>query len=106
MISVWTADIADEHQLLGAILSGLLRHPTLPDDVLKGSLTAQPFPIQAWIAQPERMPSSWDFWGHLEHRMKSGLCYVVTSAFEPVVAQSVQVVEQTVNNVHNTVKRN
>lgn len=99
MISVWTTEIADEHQLLGDILTTLLRFPFLPDDVLKGSLPQQPLPLHAWIAQSERMPNSWDFWGHLEHRMKSGVSYVVTASFEPFTAQTVQLVKVPVVNV-------
>jgi hypothetical protein len=87
MISVWTEHIADEHQLLGQILLTLLRHPLLPPHVLKGSLLTQPLPLRAWIAQPERIPNSWDFWGHVEHRMKSGLSYVVTASLEPHAVQ-------------------
>jgi hypothetical protein len=83
LITVWTTDIADEHQLLGRILTALLSHPTLPPEVLRGSMQNQAFPLQAWIAQPERTPQPWDFWGHVEHRMKSGLSYVITAAVEP-----------------------
>ncbi len=89
LITAWTTDISDEHQLLGRILLTLLRFPLLPDEVLKGSLQTQPFPIHAWIAQPERTPNPWDFWGHVEHRMKSGLSYAVTTAFEPTDVETV-----------------
>jgi hypothetical protein len=83
MITVWTADIADEHQLLGSILLTLLRFPIVPDEVLKGSIPHQPLPLRAWIAQPERMPNPWDFWGNVEHRMKAGLHFVLTVALQP-----------------------
>jgi hypothetical protein len=102
MISVWTADISDEHQLLGGILAALLRYPSLPADVLKGSLQTQPLPLQAWIAQPERIPSPWEFWGHLEHRMKSGLCYVITTAFDASPAEDAPLVTRTTANVRDT----
>jgi hypothetical protein len=106
MISVWTSDISDEHQLLGSILTTLLRFPILPDEVLKGSLATQQFAPQAWIAQPERVPNSWDFWGHLEHRMKSGLSYVITAAIEPFAATGVKLVGETLTIAHNSPKRN
>ena len=38
---------------------------------------------QAWIAQPQQMPSPWEFWGHVDHGMKAGLCFVLTTSFEP-----------------------
>jgi hypothetical protein len=100
LITVWTSDIADEHQLLGQILLTLLRFPLLPDEVLKGSLLTQPLPIQAWIAQPERTPNPWDFWGHVEHRLKSGLSYVVTTAFEPTETETVVLMNERDFDIH------
>ena len=94
MISVWAEFISDEHRLLGQILTALLSHPLLPDDVLMGAMRNQPFPVRAWIAQPERIPNAWDFWGHVEHRMKSGLSYVVTASFEPFEAEEVRLVTE------------
>lgn len=105
MISVWTQDISDEHQLLGQILGTLLRYPILPDDVLMGSMLTQPLPLRAWIAQPERMPSPWDFWGPVEHRMKSGLCYVITTSLELHGAEQVLFPTQRVLNVETEVPR-
>lgn len=87
LISVWTSDISDEHQLLGRVLTTLLRFPHLPEEVLRGSLQTQPFPVRGWIAQPERTPNAWDFWGHLEHRMKAGLSYCLTTSLEPHEAE-------------------
>ena len=99
LISAWTTDVSDEHQLLGRVLTTLLRFPLLPDDVLKGSLLAQPLPVQAWIAQPERTPNPWDFWGNMENRMKAALCFVLTVSFEPYQAEEVRLVTQSVVNV-------
>jgi hypothetical protein len=98
-ISAWTTDISDEHQLLGQILVALLRFPLLPDDVLQGSMQTQPLPLQAWIARPERMPNPWDFWGHVENRMKSALNYIITGSFSPNAAEEVKLVATTVINV-------
>ena len=81
LITAWTADVADEHQLLGRLLLALLRYPVLPDEVLKGAMQTQP--LHAWIAQPERTPHAWDFWGVLEGRLKAGISYVVTASLEP-----------------------
>lgn len=94
LITVWTADISDEHQLLGRVLTALLRYPLLPEDVLKGSMQAQPLPVQAWIAQPERTPNPWDLWGHIDNSMKVGLSYVITASLEPYPAEEVQLVSQ------------
>lgn len=86
LITAWTADVADEHQLLGDLLMTLLRYPLLPEEVLKGAMQDQPLPLRAWIAQPERTPNAWDFWGSLDGRLKAGISYVVTAAWQPYPA--------------------
>jgi hypothetical protein len=102
MITVWTADISDEHQLLGRIVTALLRYPMLPQESLKGAMQTQSRPLQAWIAQPERTPNAWDFWGNLENRMKAGLSYVVTVALEPHPAEESELVTQTTIRITET----
>jgi hypothetical protein len=99
MITVWTTDVSDEHQLLGKLLTTLLTFPVLPPEVLQGSMASQPFDLRAWIAQPDRMPNPWDFWGNVEHRMKASLHFVLTAAVQTVPDQTVQLATQTVINV-------
>jgi hypothetical protein len=99
LISAWTTDMSDEHQLLGRVLNTLLRFPLLPDAVLKGSLSTQPLPVQAWIAQPDRTPNPWDFWGNMENRLKAALNFVVTVSFEPYQAQDAPLVTTSTVNV-------
>jgi hypothetical protein len=99
MITAWTTDIADEHQLLGRVLSTLLQFPLLPPDVLKGAMQSQPLPVQVWIAQPDRLPNPWEFWGHMDHGMKAGLNFVLTTAFLPIAPVDSQLVTQTVLNL-------
>ena len=99
MITAWTADVSDEHQLLGRVLTTLLRFPLLPADVLRGSLINPPFALRAWIAQTERTPNPWDFWGNVEHRMKAGLSFVITAAVQPFPDQELQLASETVFNI-------
>ena len=94
LITAWTTDVADEHQLLGRVLTTLLRYPLLPDEVLKGTMQTQPLPMQAWIAQPERTPNAWDFWSSLDGRLKPGISYAVTASLEPHPAEEVDLVTQ------------
>jgi hypothetical protein len=56
-------------------------------------------PVQAWIAQPERAPNPWEFWGHMEHGMKAGLHFVLTTSLEPFQPVDVQLVRQTVTTI-------
>ena len=100
VITAWTSEVSDEHQLLGRILTTLLRFPLLPADVLKGSMQNQAFPLRAWIAQPERMPNPWEFWGHVDHGMKASLCFVLTTSLQPGGATPVQLVKSTDTRIH------
>ncbi len=100
LITVWTTDISDEHRLLGSLLNALLQFPLLPDDVLKGAMQTQAFPVHAWIAQPDRLPNPWEFWGHMDHGMKASLNFVLTTSWEPVPDENVTLVKQRTINLN------
>ena len=76
--------------LLGKILSILLAHPILPEDVLQGDIKQQAkipggqLP-RVWIAQPEDTPKTWEFWGSNEWRLKAGIAYRVTLYVQPML---------------------
>jgi hypothetical protein len=95
-VTVWTTDVSDEHQLLGRLLTTLLAFPVLPEEALRGAMQTQPLPLQAWIAQPDRTPNAWDFWGSLDGRLKAGLSYVVTASLEPLPAEEIGLVTEKV----------
>jgi hypothetical protein len=96
LISVWTTDVSDEHRLLGNLLTALLRYPVLPQETLKGSMLNQPFPLRAWISQPDKTPNVWDFWGGIDGKMKAGISYVVTLALSPKEPETVDLVTEKV----------
>jgi hypothetical protein len=96
LITAWTTDISDEHQLLGRVLTTLMNFPIVPDEVLKGAMQTQPFPLRAWIAQPERIPNPWEFWGHMEHGMKASLQFVLTTSLVTSAPNDVQFPTQTI----------
>lgn len=103
LITVWASDIADEHQLLGTLLGALLRYPRLPAEVLQGAMRHQPLPLRAWIAQPERTPNAWDVWGTLDGRLKAGISYVVTAAWQPFTPVERTLVTESVVRIHDEV---
>jgi len=103
LISVWTTDISDEHRLLGNLLTSLLRHPVLPAEVLKGVMANQVFPLRAWIAQPDKTPNVWDFWGGIDGKMKAGISYVVTLALSPIEPEAVGLVTEKVLKITQSV---
>jgi hypothetical protein len=77
LVTAWTADVGDEHRLLGALLTALLAAPELPAEHLRGAMAdLRPLPsIQ--VADPDGGDST-DFWSALGGRLKPGLDVVVT----------------------------
>lgn len=98
LITTWTKEIADEHRLLGRVLKTLLQYPTLPTDVLKGematqTMAGQPLPLRSWVAQPDKTPNAWDFWGAIDGRIKASLSYMITVAVQPFTPVEVDLVK-------------
>ena len=56
----------------------LLRFPTLPREVLKGSLANQELPLPVSALQPGRLQSLGEFWQALGGKPKAALNYTVT----------------------------
>lgn len=76
LVTAWTADVGDEHRLLGALLAALLAAPKLPAEHLRGPMAElRPLP-SIEVAQPDG--DSTDFWSALGGRLKPGLDVVVT----------------------------
>lgn len=100
LVSAWATDVDDEHKLLGNVLRALLANPMLPPAVLKGTMATQTYPLRAWIAQPERTPNVWDFWGWLDWRLKPGISYVVTMALETAQPAEVDLVTEKVLRIN------
>lgn len=83
-ISAWARAPEDEHRLLWRVLIALARYATLPDDLVRGALKNQPFPIATSVAQPDQMPANYaDLWQALDNRIRPVLTYVVTLALQP-----------------------
>jgi len=94
MVTVWTTDVSDEHQLLGRVLATLVAYPVLPPEVLKGAMAEQPLPVQAAVAQPARTPNAWDFWGSLDNHVKAGVACVLTASLESAPPVEVSLVTE------------
>ena len=82
-ITVWAKEKLDEHRVLGRMMKALVNYPLLPEEVLQGEMRNQPRPIRAWFALPQDTPTTWDFWGGNEWRLKAGFSYRLTVAVEP-----------------------
>jgi Pvc16 N-terminal domain len=85
LVTAWTTEVRDEHQLLGAVLATLLLHPDLPEAYLQGAFApVRPIPTLT-AAQPDGEEST-DFWSALGGRLKPGLDLVVTATVDAAAA--------------------
>lgn len=87
LITAWASDAQNEHLLLSQVIKILLRYPTLPEEVLQGSLAGQDPPLPTTALQPSLLQSMGEFWQAMGGRPKAAVSYTVTIAmpvFEPV----------------------
>ncbi len=73
----------DEHHLLGEVTRVLLRYPTLPADVLQGSLQGQEPLLPTTSLQSGRLSSLSDLWQAFGGRPRLALNYLVTLSVPP-----------------------
>jgi hypothetical protein len=83
LITAWSGADAkssaiDEHFLLSEVMKVLLRHPTIPEVLLQGSLKGQAPPLPSSTLQPGRLQSLGEFWQALGGKPKAALNYTVT----------------------------
>ncbi|MBV9301612.1 MAG: DUF4255 domain-containing protein [Acidobacteriaceae bacterium] len=82
-ITAWASESSttrafDEHRLLSEVMKVLLRHPTIPEVLLQGSLIGQEPPLPSSTLQPGRLQSVGEFWQALGGKPKAALNYTVT----------------------------
>lgn len=87
LITAWASESSttpaqDEHYLLGEVMKVLLRHPTIPAEILQGSLQGQLPPLPAITLQPGRLQSLGEFWQALGGKPKAALNHTVTIGVE------------------------
>jgi hypothetical protein len=81
LITAWTAEMRDEHALLGSALAALLLHAELGPDHLQGVYAdVRPVPTMD-IAAGDGTDNS-DFWSALGGQLKPGLDLVVTATVD------------------------
>lgn len=88
LITAWSSESSttralDEHRLLSEVMKALLRHPTLPDVLLQGSLHGQEPPLPSSSLQPGRLQSQGEFWQAMGGKPKASLNYTVTIGVVP-----------------------
>jgi hypothetical protein len=84
LITAWPPEAKpaapEEHRMLGEVMKVLLRYPTLPVEVLQGSLKGQEPPHRASSLRPGQLQSLGEFWQAMGGKPKAALNYTVTIA--------------------------
>lgn len=83
----------EEHRVLSEVMKILLRYPTIPEEVLKGSLKDQAPPLPATALQPGRLQSLGEFWQALGGKPKAAFDYTVTISVQPHTATETGIVK-------------
>src|SRR5262249_8465711 len=86
LVSVLTAEVEDEHQLLWRMLAILMRHQHLPTDVLPDALKFLDPAIVTRIEDRQDGRSSIELWNALGVAPRAAFCYVVTAPLDLEVA--------------------
>lgn len=108
LITAWPSESQprpsqDEHRLLGEVMVALLKHPSLPPEVLAGSLVGQEPPLPTSSLQSGRLQSPGEFWQALGGKPKAALHYTVTIGAE--VGSPVEVGRAVVDARFNLVQK-
>lgn len=93
LITTWAVEPEDEHNLLSACVTALLRHPTLPQEYLAGELEEQPYKIHSKLASPDVLPNVSEVWSVLDNEMRPAVTCVLTIAIDPWEVETTRMVE-------------
>lgn len=99
LVTAWPSESVpdaaeDEHHLLGEVMCVLLRHRTIPEEVLQGVLKEQTPLLPVTSLQPGRLQSLGEFWQALGGKPKAALNYQVTLSVDVTATQEVQLVTE------------
>jgi len=86
MVSILTADVEDEHELIWRVLATLMKHQQFPSEVLPESLRTLTPPLVARIATKEEARNTIDIWSALGVEPRPSICYVVTAPMDLATA--------------------
>lgn len=81
LITTWTQETRDEHELLGALLVACLRVPTIPPQYLQGRLAEVDPPPRLQVARFDDTQSS-EFWSSMGGQLKAALDIIVSATVD------------------------
>lgn len=83
LVTAWTQRPEDEHRLLSALLSCLIRHETMPPELLQGALEGTQHQVVMTVALPPTEDRSIaDVWSAMGGELKPSLDLIVTAPFD------------------------
>jgi hypothetical protein len=93
LVTAWpsaasTTPPLDEHRLLGAAITALLRHSVLPKSSLQGSLAQAALPVPTATLQQGHLDDVANFWQALGGRPRAAFGYTVTVSVQPFAPQA------------------
>lgn len=83
LITAWTKEVVDEHQLLSNVLVLLLRTPILSDDFMPDHLKNPSVPIRLEAVQSDVLANPSTLWNTLDNVFKPGIRLKVTLSIDP-----------------------
>jgi uncharacterized protein DUF4255/carboxypeptidase family protein len=86
MVSALTTHVEDQHQLLWRLLSTLMKHPKLPDDVLPESLRLLDPPITTRVEEKDDSTRFLELWNAFATPPRPALSYIVTAPLDLEIA--------------------
>ena len=101
MVSAITTSIEDEHLLLWRALVTLMKHPTIPVDLVPEAARVYDLPVATKVTKPNDSPRALDLWSALETPPRPALLFVVTMPVDLDIAlESPLVLTRTTRYTH------
>ncbi|HET9831962.1 MAG TPA: Pvc16 family protein [Vicinamibacterales bacterium] len=100
MVSVLTAEVEDQHELLWRVMWTLMKYQELPSDVLPASLRTITPPLATRMAGDGENRNTIDVWTGLGLEPRPAMCYVVTAPMDLALAIEAPVVLTRIAKYH------
>lgn len=84
----------DEHRILGTVMAVLLRHPSIPAELLQGVFSDQSLDLPTSALQSNNLQSLGELWQALGGKPRAALSYTVTISVEVGTAVEAHVVRE------------
>ena len=103
LVTVWTVGASgdeqflQEHRLLGQVFYALARHPTIPRELLQGSLQGQESPLPLTTSPIDTLKNFGEFWTALGNRLRPSISVTATLSMQSTLPQETVSIVSMVN---------